>query len=161
MAPAGGGRYDWLNLVNQPIKIDKDTVIKAITIGPGKLDSDVVTFTYKADYSGRAAERAKLPAAPPTDLTLDQDKAELKIGSSIMLSASLGSGNAGDTGLVWSSSDTSVATVDHNGLVTLIGPGAAVITVKTADGNLAATCVVRSPDQNSGNRMLNQTLFNG
>ena len=82
-------------------------------------------------------------------MTLDQDKAELKIGSSIMLSASLGSGNAGDTGLVWSSSDTSVATVDHNGLVTLIGPGAAVITVKTADGNLAATCVVRSPDQNS------------
>jgi hypothetical protein len=138
-----------LDLVNQPIKIDEDTVIKAITIGPGKLDSDVVTFTYKADYSGRAAERAKLPAGPPTQLTLDQDKAELKIGSSIELTASVGPGNAGES-VVWSSSDTSVATVDHNGLVTLIGPGAAVITAKTANGSLTATCVVQSPDQDSG-----------
>jgi hypothetical protein len=33
--------------INHPIEITKDTVIKAITIGPGKEPSDVVTFTYK------------------------------------------------------------------------------------------------------------------
>jgi hypothetical protein len=33
--------------INHPIAITKDTTIKAVTIGPGKEDSEVVTFTYK------------------------------------------------------------------------------------------------------------------
>ncbi|AQR95581.1 Ig-like domain-containing protein [Clostridium saccharoperbutylacetonicum] len=43
----------------------------------------------------------------------------------------------------WSSSDTSVATVDSNGKVTAIGAGTATITATTLDGsNLSATCTV-------------------
>jgi DMSO/TMAO reductase YedYZ molybdopterin-dependent catalytic subunit len=33
--------------INRPIEITKDTTIKAITIGPGKRNSEVATFTYK------------------------------------------------------------------------------------------------------------------
>ena len=41
-------RADVLGTINHPIgPINEDTTIKAITIGPGKLDSDVVTFNYK------------------------------------------------------------------------------------------------------------------
>lgn len=36
-----------VNSINHPIEINKDTTIKAIAIGPGKEDSDVVTFTYQ------------------------------------------------------------------------------------------------------------------
>ncbi|AGK99884.1 stalk domain-containing protein [Desulfoscipio gibsoniae] len=40
-------RADVLGTINHPIgPINKNTTIKAITIGPGKLDSDVVTFNY-------------------------------------------------------------------------------------------------------------------
>ncbi len=40
-------RADVLGVYNQPIgPINQNTTIKAITIGPGKLDSDVVTFSY-------------------------------------------------------------------------------------------------------------------
>ncbi|MEN6325447.1 MAG: S-layer homology domain-containing protein [Syntrophomonas sp.] len=40
-------RADVLGNYNKPIgPINKSTTIKAITIGPGKLDSDVVTFSY-------------------------------------------------------------------------------------------------------------------
>jgi DMSO/TMAO reductase YedYZ molybdopterin-dependent catalytic subunit len=35
--------------INHPIEITEDTVIKAITIGPGKEPSDVVTFSYKVE----------------------------------------------------------------------------------------------------------------
>jgi uncharacterized repeat protein (TIGR01451 family) len=43
----------------------------------------------------------------------------------------------------WSSSDTSVATVDSNGKVTAIGAGTATITATTLDGsNLSASCLV-------------------
>jgi len=41
-------RADVLGKINHPIgPINEDTTIKAITIGPGKRDSDVVTFSYK------------------------------------------------------------------------------------------------------------------
>jgi hypothetical protein len=140
-------RPDDLDSVNQPIQINKDTIIKAITIGPGKLDSDVVTFTYKADFSGRAAAQANLPGGPPTGVTLDQNTVNLKIGSSYELMAIVSPVNAIDKSVTWSSSDTSVATVDNNGLVTIVGPGTAVITVKTVAGNITAACVVNGPNQ--------------
>ena len=41
-------RADVLETINHPIEIKEDTTIKAITIGPGKNDSQVATFTYKA-----------------------------------------------------------------------------------------------------------------
>jgi len=45
-------RADALGTVNRPIgPINEDTTIKAITIGPGKLDSDVVTFHYRVAAS--------------------------------------------------------------------------------------------------------------
>jgi hypothetical protein len=138
---------DDLDSVNRPIEINEDTVIKAITIGPGKLNSDVVTFTYKADFTGRAAERLKQPGGPPTSVTLDQNSVNLKIGSTYELSATVGPSNAIDKSVVWSSSDTSVATVDNTGLVTVVGPGTAVITVKTVAGGLTASCVVNGPNQ--------------
>jgi uncharacterized protein YjdB len=43
--------------------------------------------------------------------------------------------DAKDKSVVWSSDNTEVATVDEDGVVTAIGAGSAVITVKTIDGN--------------------------
>lgn len=40
-------REDELDSINQPVKITRNTIIKAITIGPGKYDSDIVTFSYQ------------------------------------------------------------------------------------------------------------------
>ncbi len=37
--------------INHPLELTKDTVIKAITIGSGKMNSDVVTFSYKVRTS--------------------------------------------------------------------------------------------------------------
>lgn len=46
-------RADVLGTINHPIgPIDQDTVIKAITIGPGKLDSPMVTFKYQVENGG-------------------------------------------------------------------------------------------------------------
>lgn len=36
-----------LAAINRPIELTEDTTIKAVTIGPGKADSDVANFTYK------------------------------------------------------------------------------------------------------------------
>lgn len=40
-------RNDELEEINKPIEITKDTTVKAITIGAGKQDSDIVIFNYQ------------------------------------------------------------------------------------------------------------------
>ncbi|MGR6836656.1 S-layer homology domain-containing protein [Syntrophomonas erecta] len=45
-------RGDVLDTINHPIEIKEDTTIKAITIGPGRMDSDVVTFSYRVKEGG-------------------------------------------------------------------------------------------------------------
>ncbi|KAF1085781.1 Bacterial Ig-like domain (group 2) [Sporotomaculum syntrophicum] len=133
--------------VNQPIKVEKDTVIKMKTIGPGKEDSDVVTFTFTADLTGKAVDPTKVPGGPPTGVTLDRSTIDRPVGSTFKLEANVAPFNATDQDVIWSSSDTSVATVDNHGLVTVIGPGTAVITVTTVAGNHTATCIVNGPDE--------------
>ncbi len=140
-----GQRGD-VNSINQTIKVEKDTVIKMITIGPGKEDSEVVTFKFTADMTGKAVDPTKVPGGPPTGVTLDKNSINLPIGSTFKLDASIEPFNATDQTLIWSSSDTRVATVDNHGLVTIIGPGTATITVSTAVGNHTAICVINGPN---------------
>ncbi|MDD3652574.1 MAG: S-layer homology domain-containing protein [Desulfotomaculaceae bacterium] len=50
-------RADDLGKINHPIgPINENTTIKAITIGPGKYNSDVVTFTYQVEGADPADE---------------------------------------------------------------------------------------------------------
>ncbi|MGI5920890.1 MAG: S-layer homology domain-containing protein, partial [Syntrophomonadaceae bacterium] len=60
-------RADDLDIINHPIEIKQDTTIKAITIGPGKKNSDVATFTYKVK---NAIDNANETISPNKDNTI-------------------------------------------------------------------------------------------
>ena len=75
-------------------------------------------------------------------VTLNQSTASLNIGSSLQLTATVAPTNATIKTLVWSSSNTSHATVSSNGLVTGVSRGLATITVITNDGSFEASCAV-------------------
>ena len=51
--------------------------------------------------------------------------------------------DAGYTDVIWSSSDNSIATVDKNGVVMPCGVGEVVITAKTKDRGLEASCKIK------------------
>ncbi|MBQ8008907.1 MAG: Ig-like domain-containing protein, partial [Bacteroidaceae bacterium] len=73
---------------------------------------------------------------------------ELVKGSNDQLVATLNPTDATMQSVVWTSSDSNVATVDQNGLVTAKGGGTAIITVTATDveGNVkTATCTVTVP----------------
>jgi len=80
-------------------------------------------------------------------ITLDRTKdVNLPVGQTTTLVATVSNYEA-DAGVIWESSDTNVATVDKNGMVTAIAAGSVTITAATkengADGNpIKATCVV-------------------
>lgn len=146
-------RPDDLNVVNRPIEITKDTVIKARTIGPGKLDSEVVTFIYTADTTGTAVDPTKIQGGPPVGIRIDPNRVNLAVGSSVQLFAVITPENATDKRVTWKSSDTSKATVDNTGLVTVVGPGMVTITATTVVGGLTASCIVNGPDQAENNQV--------
>ena len=105
-------------------------------------------FTIKG-YKGTAAEEyAKengfkfiaLDVSAPTSVSLNKTSLTLDVGKSYTLTKTVSPSNA-VTSYTWSSSNTSVATVDGNGKVTAKASGTATITVKTSNGK-TATCKV-------------------
>ncbi|MDD4237297.1 MAG: S-layer homology domain-containing protein [Desulfotomaculaceae bacterium] len=67
-------RADELDSINHPIEITKDTVIKAITIGPGKKNSDIVTFTYQVPAPpALTADVTDNIVGQPVELTFTED----------------------------------------------------------------------------------------
>ena len=63
-------RADELNTINRPIEITRDTTIKAKVIGPGRLDSDIVTFFYQVpDPPALSADDTDNVIGQPVDLT--------------------------------------------------------------------------------------------
>ncbi|MBR0417172.1 MAG: Ig-like domain-containing protein [Firmicutes bacterium] len=64
-------------------------------------------------------------------------------GNTVALSAKVTPENAGNKAVNWSSSDTSVATVDGNGLVTGVSKGTATITATTVDGGYTDSASVK------------------
>ena len=77
-----------------------------------------------------------------TGVRLSKTSATLDYGEKLTLFATISPQNATNTVVSWSSSNSNVASVDGNGIVTANAVGNATITVTTADGNFKATCAV-------------------
>ena len=79
-----------------------------------------------------------------TSISLDKTSLTLTAkNQTATLTATVLPSNVTDKSVTWTSSNTSVATVDANGKVTAVANGTATITAKTNDGsNLSAICTV-------------------
>lgn len=75
-------------------------------------------------------------------ISLDKSSASMLTGETITLKATVLPTTALDPRVEWSSTNTSVATVSQEGVVTAVGPGSATVIAKTLDGGLTATCKV-------------------
>ncbi len=76
-----------------------------------------------------------------TGITLNETSKLLNVNQAFLLTATVAPEIATNKTVTWSSSDTSIASVDSEGLVTAISPGTVDITATTTDGtNLSATC---------------------
>lgn len=76
-------------------------------------------------------------------LEIHNSSAVLYTGENIGLNVTVLPEDTSDKRLVWSSSDSKVATVDENGIVTALKAGSAMIYAETIDGsNLRASCAL-------------------
>ena len=97
-----------------------------------------------SDKSGEIKTTVKVSVVQmPESIALKEKEASLPIGRKTKLTASVMPTTASERGVVWSSSDESVATVDKNGNVTAVSPGKATITAACkADESIRASIPV-------------------
>ena len=91
-----------------------------------------------------------------TGVSLNKSSASINVGANETLTATISPNDATNKDLVWTSSNTTIATVSSNGVVTGVAVGTAVIVVSTSDGGFTATCnvtvnaAVSRPNGNGG-----------
>ncbi|WP_375103159.1 S-layer homology domain-containing protein [Paenibacillus sp. RS8] len=125
-----------------------ETVAKVVygVVTPVGVGTATITVTTKdGSYTASTTVHVSEPIPPVVNVTgvrLDQETLDLTAGETeVKLKATIEPANATDPGLIWSSSDETVAKV-VNGEVTPVGEGTAIITVTTKDGSYKASTTV-------------------
>ena len=114
---------------------------------PGMIAYDVtplgegeVTFTAVSEDGGITATKNIAVSAPKgptkvTEIKIGPENATIELGETEQFAVAISPADAENKEVEWSSSDTAVATIDANGLVTGVGKGTATITATAKDGS--------------------------
>lgn len=128
-------KISWTSSDTSVAVVSADGMVTGISAG-----STVITGTAANGVSGWVT--ITVTAVPATGVRVTPESASVTEGNTISLVAAVIPANATIQTVEWESSDTSVATVSGNGIVTGIKEGSAVITVKTKDGGFVATAAI-------------------
>lgn len=101
-----------------------------------KIDKDYnVTIEGLKENTGGNSQSGKEEKILVTKITLNKETAEIEIGKTILISATVEPDNATNKNVKWNSSDESIATVNDDGIVTGIKAGNVIITATASDGS--------------------------
>jgi hypothetical protein len=120
-------------------EFDGWTVTNGTAASPAALTT-TVNFTGNTLITAKYKQKG-IAVVPVTGINLNKSALDLETGETFPLTASVTPSNATYNTVIWSSSDTRVASV-NNGIVTAVGAGKAVITASTFDNAYKQTCIV-------------------
>lgn len=124
--------YKW-SIVEKTGKatIDKDGLFTA------REEGEVVVRAEAQDGSKVVAEKTvKITKATPVTLSVSPENASVAVGSSLNMKAEVKPAGSSMPKLVWSVSDTNLATIDQNGVLTAVNTG--TVTVKAVSATNSA-----------------------
>ena len=133
---ATGGAVIWTSEDPSVATIDSTGTITGVTEG---------TTTITSTSGGKVKKfNLSVSKVAVTGVTLDTTSATVLVGNTKTLTATVSPDNAADKSVTWTSTDTSIATVDENGVVTGVATGTATITATS--GGKSATCTITVTD---------------
>ena len=142
-AQLGGGNNDIDLSIYQPIQDDTLTVnSKIIPAAINELKGIIDTLLNRIIE----LENQQGATIGVTGVSLNHNALTLNVGDTNTLTATISPSNATNQSVIWSTNNSSVATVS-NGVVTAVSTGSAIITVATVDGNYTATCSITVSDR--------------
>ena len=128
-------KLKWSTSNSYNISVNQSGRIRALHYGRAKIQ------VASTDGSGKKNSKVIRVIRPVKKIKLNKKKATILDIQTLQLKATVLPRNATIKGVKWSSSNTSVATVDFNGLVTPVRPGTCKIVVTSTDGNnVKAVC---------------------
>ena len=119
------------------ISVDTEGNITAKKVGPATITATFGNKTAKCSITVKNANKI-------TSISLNNSSINGYRGNSFKLTVNFNPTTATNKSVDWSSSKTSVATVDTNGNVKLVGTGEATITAKSVNMGKTATCKIKS-----------------
>lgn len=135
---------DTLKLITTPVnatnrnlvyKSSNDTIATVDLNGivTGKKAGIVTIKATSAENNFTAIKTYTVIYIPVTTLTLDSTAANVFVGSTLQLNATITPAKASNKGVLWTSSDTTLAKVSNTGLISGIKQGNVIITATSAD----------------------------
>ena len=150
---ASNKKVNWKSSNTSVATVSSTGVVTAKAVGTAN-----ITATTTDGTSLSATCKVTVEPTLVTSLSLNRSVATLKTNETITLIANVFPTAAQNRTVTWSSSDTSVATVSSEGVVTALKVGTATITATTTDGsNLTATCKVTVVETPATGISLNKT----
>ena len=114
------------------------TVTDGLICGTGVGTAEITVTTNDGGYTDTCEVSVY---AGPESVSLYVNEADIEVGESLSLTATVLPEDAADKTVTWFSTDTNVATV-NGGVVTGVGSGFVTISVTTNDGGFTDTCTV-------------------
>ncbi|MBR4444549.1 MAG: Ig-like domain-containing protein, partial [Solobacterium sp.] len=138
----------WITTNPGIASVDENGVVTGVALGSTWL----VATTVDGGFTGLCKVTVVSKHIPVTAITLNKTETTIRVGKTETLTATVTPEDATDPTITWSSSDTSVATVDANGVVTgvadkgIADASEAVITASAENGTVIAECKVYVED---------------
>lgn len=132
---------------NKTADSGEDTAFCVMVINPS--EEKVYAIHYGAGYD-REVYFGSVPVAVE-GISLNASSGTLYIGDTLQLVATITPSDASNKTVLWSTSNSAIATVSATGLVTAVAAGSVTITATTQDGGFTATYTATVKAQPVGN----------
>jgi Bacterial surface proteins containing Ig-like domains len=137
-ANATNQNLDWSSSDQSIATVDSSGKVSGVAAGA----ATVTAMTKDGGKTASCAVSVKAATIPVASISLNKSSTYLLVDGTEQLSAIIAPANATNLKVAWSSSDSSIATVDATGKVTGKAVGSATIAATTDDGGKKASCSV-------------------
>ena len=133
---ASGNTLVWSSAIPSVATVDQNGKVTAVSEG-----TTIISVSTE-DGKEMATCLVTVRFQHVESVSLDKANLQMYVGKTATLVATVFPSNANNPAVTWTSSNSDVAIVNENGLVTAISEGSAIITASSVDGNKTATCAL-------------------